>query len=316
MLATIRYVASEIVDNYDDKRWWKQRITHRVNGGVQSYYPGYDDAVAVMDEDWDNFVVLDACRPDLFKEIVDVDRFDSYQEKTSLGSATPEWLKRNFQGEYGDTVYVSANPQVTKHANGKFHRLIEVWKDEFTDDDRKVMPDPVTDAAIEASQEYPDKRLIVHYMQPHVPFVTTDQLYYGGMYTPEKVIEGDPEFTEYQNARNVWEALEMGIVEYDELWKYYRENLEVAMESVWRLLDEVDGRTVVTSDHGNSVGERGWPIPLKTYGHPTGIRSKELVTVPWAVVEGERRQITDGETERTAVDKDEIENRLQDLGYK
>lgn len=316
MLAKLKYVVREIADNYDDRRWWRHRVNHRVNGPIQSLYPGYDDSVDVMDEDWDNFVVLDACRADLFEEVVDTTRFDSYETRESHGSATPEWLQRNFTGEYGDTVYVSANPQVTKHANGQFHRLIQVWKDEFSDDNRKVMPDPVTDAAIEAANEYPDKRLIVHYMQPHVPFVTTDELYYGGMYTPEKVIEGNPDFTEYRNARNVWEALELGLVDLDTVWKYYRENLEVAMESVWRLLDAIDGRTVVTSDHGNLVGERGWPVPLKTYGHPTGIRMKNLISVPWAVSDGKRREVASGDIERKAVDEDEIADRLRDLGYK
>lgn len=45
-----------------------------------------------------------------------------------------------------------------------------------------------------------------------------------------------------------------------------------------------DGTTVVTSDHGNHLGEFATPFPIRLYGHPEGIRTPELIRVPWLVV--------------------------------
>jgi hypothetical protein len=318
MIGKIRYAASEIIENYDDTRWWKQRLTHRVIGGVHSVYPGYDDAVHVMDEDWDNLLVLDACRYDLFEEVVDVDRFDDYRRVQSLGSATPEWTKKNFAGRsFGDTTYVSGNPQTTKHAPDSFHHLEEVWKDAFDDELRTVLPDAVASGLRGAHEQYPDKRLVGHFMQPHRPFVGSEDLFFGGMYNPDRVLDEERDNTDDRTGpRDPWMALEAGETSLDRLWESYRENLEIAMDEVWSLVEDLDGRTVITSDHGNLIGERGWPIPMKLYGHPTNVRLDGLVTVPWAVIDGKRRDITDEGTHYDTTDSETIEQRLQDLGYK
>jgi hypothetical protein len=79
----------------------------------------------------------------------------------------------------------------------------------------------------------------------------------------------------------------------------------------------VDGRTVITSDHGNLVGERAWPVPVRLYGHPEGIRHPALVKVPWAVIEGDgRRAVVDEGVHAVTGEADEVvEQRLRDLGY-
>lgn len=318
MLGALRYAVGEVAANYDDSRWWKQRLTHRVVGGVHAVYPGYGDAIRVVDEDWDNLLVLDACRYDLFEETVDVEGFDEYQRVECLGSATPEWTKRNFAGgSFGDTVYVSGNPQTTKHAPGAFHHIEEVWRTDFDDELRTVLPGAVADATREANERFPDKRLVVHFMQPHRPFVGSDDPHFGVVYDRDRIVADDRDLTDGRpGPRDPWMALEDGETTLDRLWVAYRENLEFAMETVWPLIDALDGKTVVTSDHGNLIGERGWPLPLKLYGHPTGVRLEGLVTVPWAVVDGERREVKTGETSREDTDADVVERRLEALGYR
>jgi hypothetical protein len=63
------------------------------------------------------------------------------------------------------------------------------------------------------------------------------------------------------------------------------------------------------------LGERtpgGKPI----YAHPGGYKCPELVTVPWAVIDGERRKITDdGVHSEGSLESDIIEQRLAALGY-
>ncbi|CQR52106.1 MULTISPECIES: hypothetical protein [Haloferax] len=78
------------------------------------------------------------------------------------------------------------------------------------------------------------------------------------------------------------------------------------------------GRTVVTSDHGNMIGDRAAPVPIREWGHPPGIYTKELVTIPWLVHDnGERREIVSGESVATdaAVSSDVVTKRLENLGY-
>jgi hypothetical protein len=100
----------------------------------------------------------------------------------------------------------------------------------------------------------------------------------------------------------------------------YNENLEIAFEYVTELLNEVDGRVIISADHGNMIGERQGPLPTKRhYGHPWGVYTTELVNVPWHVIDdGERREVLK-EPPATVGKKGQpdelVEQRLQTLGY-
>jgi hypothetical protein len=96
------------------------------------------------------------------------------------------------------------------------------------------------------------------------------------------------------------------------------ENLAIALDSIATLLPELDGKTVITSDHGQLIGDRVSPIPLIEYGHPGSTYVDELVRVPWHVYEsGPRKQII----AEPPVASDEqitdatVERRLETLGY-
>lgn len=79
------------------------------------------------------------------------------------------------------------------------------------------------------------------------------------------------------------------------------------------------GKTVVTADHGNYVGERASPIPIREWGHPRGLYDDPVVKVPWLeYTNGSRREIKKEEpyAETESTDSDVVESRLQELGYK
>jgi hypothetical protein len=86
---------------------------------------------------------------------------------------------------------------------------------------------------------------------------------------------------------------------------------------------ELPGKSVVTSDHGQLIGERGFPVPFKEYGHPNGIYSEELVKVPWHVYQNGKRKGIIAESPEKATyetkDSDELdaktEEHLKNLGY-
>lgn len=304
-------------ESYDDPFWWRERIFEFLVGPFHTnVYPRRTGSVRVMDEDWDTLVVLDACRADLFAERARVPTYDDYRTVTSRGSTTREWVRQNFAGgDFGDTIYVTANPYVSREAGDAFHELVECWLEDFDETRKTVPPEAVVDAAKRAHEEYPDKRVVVHLMQPHHPFVGDHELTFAGWQ-----IEGEShggQEAERERPYTPWDALWMGRVSKEDLWRAYGDNLSLALDAVDELLDAVEGRVVLTSDHGNMLGERTFPLPLRVYGHPKGIRNRELVEVPWAVTDlGERRTVRTGETRSTSdSDADDLEDRLADLGY-
>lgn len=260
-----------------------------------------------MAQDWDNLVILDACRYDLFEEVNTIG--GDLSATISRGSSTGEFLKQNFGDQYfPDTVYVCANPQLeSRNLRGQFHADIPLWVDHWDDDYKTVLPDAVTNEALAAEIDFPRKRLIIHFLQPHFPFIgKTGREIEHGTVAANGVISKDREIP------SIWVRLENGDIEASKVWKAYRENLELALPHVEHLAKNLDGKTVITSDHGNAFGE--WGI----YGHPSNYYIDELVTVPWFVLPWSTRKsiesgtISDPHVRETDVD---VSKRLEHLGY-
>lgn len=286
MTVGVRHALSEIRENYRSLNWWRNRVLVPYVIGTATRlhpsYPGYNDAVRVMEEDWDTLIVLDACRADYFEEVADLDAFDEYEARVSLGSHSSEWTRRNFSGrEFSDTVYVSANPHTSLEAGDSFHRIVELWETHTDEDEGVVLPESVVEAAKEAHAEFGDKRMIVHFMQPHGPFVGSDQ-----------AVTDDTD---------------------EAYWQAYSENLEYVLDFALELVEAIPGRAVITADHGQiRVGLFGELLGIG--GHKPGLRFPRLVRVPWAVLDGQRRTIRSGEiTEATG---NSVEDRLEQLGYR
>ena len=265
--------------------------------------------IKVMDADWDNLIILDACRYDLFVQENTLE--GELKSVISSDSSTSGFLQYNFGNEtFPDTVYVAANPQVQRHnVGGQFHETRRLWETYWDDDLKTVLPSDVTDVAAAMAAEYPNKRLIVHYIQPHYPFIgQTGRKIEHGSITGDGVVANDRE------TRSIWTQLEAGTVDEDIVWEAYRENLQLALPEVKRLLESLQGKTVITSDHGNAFGELG------VYGHPGGTFIEPLVSVPWLTIVGsERKTIEQGEVEKAEEGVQDVNGsvseRLKDLGY-
>ena len=108
--------------------------------------------IEVFDQDWDNLVVLDACRYDYFTELCDID--GTLQKQVSSGSATREWVEANFNQPLYDTVYVTANGWFLQLGLGdNLHAYVSLHDEEYRNDVGTVPPDLVTEAAIDAAGE-------------------------------------------------------------------------------------------------------------------------------------------------------------------
>ncbi len=270
----------------------------------------YGAGLDVMDEDWDNLIILDACRYDYFQRLNSID--GTLYKAVSKGKKSWEFLRKNFAtGEFHDTVYVTANPFSTDLDEDTFYHIKHLHVDRWDDDIGTVQPAEVVSAAREAHEQYPDKRLIVHFMQPHRPYLgeTADEL------RRRLDLRG---YGEHDEGIQIWGAVKQRDVTFREIRDAYTESLEIALEHTEALLDDVPGKSVITADHGEMLGERVFPFTTRVWGHMEGFSTPTLREVPWLVIDAdERREITRSDPIQSEknLDDDEIAERLEALGY-
>jgi hypothetical protein len=311
-----RYGLTELANNYDDEEWRYNRLIHRIIGPTQRTLYNRD-GIDVMDEEWDNLIILDACRADTFESVVGTDQFDEYNRVISRGSATSEWTVNNFNDEYGDTCYITANPWTSKFAADTFYKLKNVWLENSNISEEKIIQStemniPITaqkvvtaesmnDAVRRMWEEHQNKRYIIHYFQPHTPYIGKPS---GEVRPPEAVPEYNPSSLKYTN------------ISKQAVLNSYRQNLQYVYQKAIKIGEKLGGRTVITSDHGELFGELLRPFPIRGYGHPGGLRNPDLIEVPWAVIDGERRDTLEESVSGTKVPEERIEEQLRHLGYK
>lgn len=299
----------------------RQMLLSTFLGPVQQRIHG-NDGEYIMDADWDNLLILDGCRYDLFNQVSTDHALEGELTKfRSRGSSSAEFLQRNFRDRtYNDTVYVTANPYEKRVLGQTFHATDRVWIDDWDDEEGIVLPETIAERALSAHESYPNKRLIAHFMQPHVPFIGDTRLETRSEMTGtlRDLTLDDHEAGDIGSL--TWEAVRTGTIEKEVFWEAYRDNLVRVLEEAIPLADQLPGKTVITADHGNAVGEWATPFPIPIYFHPSNIRIPVLNDVPWFVPPYTERKpiIRSAENSKTQTpdETDEIiEDRLSALGY-
>lgn len=274
---------------------------------------GYNDrGIDVIKQDWDNLIILDACRYDMLVDAGFDEEIDSVYSKASK---TEEFLEANFDGrDLTDTVYITANPMLYRHRNEiepDFHAVHDIWMDDgWSDEHGTVLPETMAERTKKLAEQYQDKRIISHFIQPHYPFIESDTDFDKGQ------LEDPDDDVSFWKKKLMGELTDVS----DELiWQEYNSNLHRAILHVEQLVSELFGKTVVTSDHGNMVGEHSSPIPIKEYGHPASLYTTELTKVPWIEYTSEKRKQVKKEESSMAesrVEESSVNERLESLGYK
>jgi len=271
--------------------------------------------VDVIANDWDNLLILDACRFDAFRSECSIAGELSYV--ASQATSSWEFIRENFTDKrLHDTVYITANPYVSKLPDNTFFRVYPLFQTEWDENARTVLPGAVADMTRTVIDKHPDKRLIAHFMQPHTPYVGElgDKIPHRADTRTTDRVKRSPEET-----RDIWTNLQYGLedVDVETVWRAYIESLRIVLDEAEELIEDITGKTVITSDHGELFGERLSPIPVRGYGHSSDIHISALKKVPWFETEAEtRREVTDGKPEDFHTDEDVVDKRLVDLGYK
>lgn len=310
-----------------DPSWWRKQSltslgTNGMNAILFSYYKlFYDGRCQITEEDWDNLVILDACRHDTFEKLNSID--GSLERRISKGTNTGEFLGSNFGNkEHLDIVYVTANPHVSRLCEGNFHSIVPVWETDWDEELNTVTPATMVKATKEAAEMYPNKRIVSHFVQPHAPYIGPYAREAFGIETGITLnrmmatgeLENDLSRQDYPNS---WSRFIGGEISREDMIRAYEENLELVLEPVSELVDHLSGKTVITSDHGEMFGEMAWPLPVRKHGHGTKIHYPTLAKVPWLTIEYDSRRETVAEqSDSTKSTNDEqIKERLRDLGY-
>lgn len=260
-----------------------EKLKNWARSGIQKIE---EKPTPISEIEWQNLVILDGCRYDLYKEVFSESQIDY---RISLGSHSQEFVERNFSsGDWSDTVVVTANPfyhpdLFTKKTGRKlddvFHDVFLTFSDnrkygtgDWDSEEGTVIPDKMCRNAILAHSLYPEKKKLIHFMQPHHPFLSLDLTSDG--WTAEKVYNENKSVEDYE-----WKMVERGVLNHSIAIRGYKRNLEILRYHLKELSESLGGRTVVTSDHGNFAGERGF------YGHPPGGREEVLRKVPLHVLD-------------------------------
>lgn len=198
-------------------------------------------------------------------------------------------------------------------ADDHISNIIDVWHEGWDDDLGTVTPEKMTETVYNHMDEVEESnRTIIHYMQPHAPYITNgkgrknktirksfkkakeageENEKDGGVLSAvgdavrprfEKLVEDSTIAMKLGmwielNPSSLFSVGKNGTRE--TLEEYYEENLRLVMGEVQELIKDLDGKVVVTSDHGEAFGEQGvWEHHVETH-------IPALVEVPWLEVE-------------------------------
>jgi len=260
----------------------------------------------IMKKDWKILILLDACRYDMFK-IAYKEFYPDLEVKKVISPSTYtcDWLVKTFPDFYDDVVYISANPYVNstgarvghefrswtkKEFNSfcgleHFPIIADVWKN-FDPNKYKgaVTPDKVNKAFHKYCLKYPKKRFILHYMQPHRPYITTPTSisFTKKNHTPNWARDT---FSMVMNWK-IKKLLLKKPTSFEErmyrqygswgLKQVYLDEIRNVLEYAKHITDALNVNFVITSDHGERLGEHWWHM-----SHGPGPRHKEVIEVPW-----------------------------------
>lgn len=293
----------------------------------------------VFSLDWDVLILLDTCRIDALSALAgEYDFLGEVGHIRSVGGATPEWIAKTFSAGYEplirNTCYLTATPQARgileerlpqrrSLKESHFAYSLLQWYDTVDietlgDVEYLFLHEPVgesgayghvhgttppkyvTDRGISVGREGQFDRLILHYMQPHAPYVSN-------------ALAEDRELEEWEGPRPLRYLRQTG--DFSSVWEAYMDDLRYVLDDVELLLQNLDAnRVAITSDHGEAFGEYG------IYGHAIGSLHPKVRMVPWAVTSGVDEgtyspSVGPQERERPGIEQS-TEEILADLGYK
>ena len=240
-------------------------------------------SVDFISQEWDICVILDACRYDIFSDLYnDILIGDKKLKKAKTHcKGTFEWFTNNFDGQdCSDIIYIDPIIMFDEiMPNKSFYKIVRVWKTHWDYTHGTILPSSMTKVAVSEIMENPDKRFIIHYHQPHPPYLQDKFIGIdGAVDKPEEILKNigkKRKFNFYQffqgrlrktiGCKNAWYIMSkfgMTPLDYygkiyvkygmDELYNGYKETLRMSLESLNDVIRNKNGKVVITADHSKN----------------------------------------------------------------
>jgi len=157
-----------------------------------------------------------------------------------------------------------------------FHAYNHCWDESKWE----VSDQCITKAGVAAAREYPNNKLVVWYMKPHMPYYHLNKTHIKRINTFDTVGMWEQS--------NRWDSLQKYYIAYmNKIPKVdrstvmkvlYKSNLIYVLEWVKLLLKELSGTTIISSDHGEMLFEE--ENGVQQYGHAYGKDFELLHRIP------------------------------------
>lgn len=261
---------------------------------------------SIWDKDWDLLIVLDACRPEWMMAVEDDYRFiNDVGTVYSVGSHSKEWISNTFGEQYSselrDTIYITGNHYADGLGDSELAAFVTAHNyGSWAYDSASPPANVVTDLAVHTARNTDWERCIVHYMQPHKPFISR---------TGDR---GEISVQKWSLAYRPYQKYLRGEITKEELINGFISNLEYVLDEVKLLLSNIDANTtVLTSDHGQALGESG------LWDHTIGVKHPAMRQVPWVeTTASDEGTLDPGEYTETDYNEKTVSENLQALGYR
>lgn len=301
-----------------------------IRGQVVFFTSRYPIGTNVLDLDWDVLIILDTCRVDALRSVSEEYYFiNDIGEIWSVGGHSGEWMAHTFDRKYeeilSNTAYLSANPHTKsvlendmdaedKHIKrlskygewyltspNEFGRIEQIWKHEITGEespcshiDGYTPPRYITDRGITVSRNHNFDRIILHYLQPHPPYLADSLANCRNPYDYEK----EP----WKYMRKTGDK--------ERVFKCYLDELRFVLDDVEKLLNNLDAEKVaISADHGEGFGE------YNVYGHHAGSLHPSIRRVPWVTTKATDSHTYTPRLDSTTTSERSAEELLKHLGY-
>lgn len=245
----------------------------------------------------------------MMEEVSDeYDFLNEISDHFSPGTSSSEWMQNTFTDSYApqmaETLHITSNTSSEYNlSKDDFLKLEEVWRYGWDEELGTIPADFVTDRAVDLCRRIDSKWTIIHYMQPHLPFVTRSDI--NSNQVSRLGVSGD--------GMNLSELHRKAGYDRETLWEAHIDNLRYVLDSVEILLNNLSAeRVVISADHGQAFGEHG------VWGHPPSTRVDAVRKPPWCVTSAEDSGDYTPEFDAdNAVANDDLttEEKLKSLGY-
>lgn len=158
-----------------------------------------------------------------------------------------------------------------------------------------TLPRYVTDRGVAVGRNHDFDRMILHYTQPHYPYLSNA--------ISEERVPSTLETEPFEYIRETGDR--------ESVWNAYLDDLRWVLDDVELLLRNLDAETVVISaDHGESFGEYG------VFGHHAGSVHPKIRRVPWAITTANDESTYSSTIEPQRQSRSSVDDQLEALGYK